>query len=135
MGSNYYEDENYYSSESSREKSRWFGNGAEQLELNGKVNPEMFNDLLHGKLPNGEAFRKGRKFEVGGKKYQVRAGLDLTFSAPKSVTLMALVEGDERLLDAHELAVERTLEIVQRSFAHTRLRLEGGKQVAVKSPN
>ena len=135
MGSNYYEDENYYSGESSREKSRWFGKGAEQLGLNGQVSPEVFNDLLHGKLPNGEVFRKARKVEVGGKKYRVRSGLDLTFSAPKSVTLLALVKGEERLLDAHEQAVERTLEIVQRSFAHTRLRLEGGKQVAVKSPN
>ncbi|MDE3010839.1 MAG: relaxase domain-containing protein [Pseudomonadota bacterium] len=39
-----------------------------------------------------------------------RAGLDLTFSAPKSVSIQALIAGDQRLVEAHDRAVARTLE-------------------------
>ncbi|WP_167875672.1 relaxase domain-containing protein, partial [Klebsiella pneumoniae] len=34
-----------------------------------------------------------------------RPGYDLTFSAPKSVSVMAMLGGDKRLIDAHNQAV------------------------------
>jgi conjugative relaxase-like TrwC/TraI family protein len=34
----------------------------------------------------------------------------MTFSAPKSVSVMAIVGGDERLVAAHETAVREALE-------------------------
>ena len=50
-----------------------------------------------------------------------RPGRDLTLSAPKSVSLAALVGGDDRILDAHDRAVKRTLQWVEREVAETRL--------------
>ncbi|STK05828.1 conjugal transfer nickase/helicase TraI [Escherichia coli] len=35
-----------------------------------------------------------------------RPGYDLTFSAPKSVSMMAMLGGDKRLIDAHNQAVD-----------------------------
>jgi conjugative relaxase-like TrwC/TraI family protein len=51
---------------------------------------------------------------------QRRAALDLTLSAPKSVSLQALVFGDTRLVTAHREAVEETLRHVETHFAQCR---------------
>ncbi|MGK7913152.1 MAG: MobF family relaxase, partial [Synechococcus sp.] len=45
-----------------------------------------------------------------------------TFSAPKSVSLLALAYGDGELEKAHRMAVERTLKVVEQRYAQTRVR-------------
>ena len=52
-------------------------------------------------------------------------GWDLTFSAPKSVSLAALVGGDERLVVAHDAAVRETLVWLQENALITRPRSDG----------
>ena len=49
-----------------------------------------------------------------------RAGWDATFSAPKSVSLTALVGGDERVRDAHRAAVATALDELER-YTHARI--------------
>jgi conjugative relaxase-like TrwC/TraI family protein len=49
-------------------------------------------------------------------------GWDMTLSAPKSVSVMALVAGDRRLLDAQRHAVDTTIAYVERNAAATRIR-------------
>src|SRR5215472_10844220 len=49
---------------------------------------------------------------------------DFTFSAPKSVSIMARVGGDERLVAAHPLAVAEALQELE-SCAATRVRQNG----------
>ena len=49
-------------------------------------------------------------------------GRDLTFSAPKSVSLVALVGGDARVVDAHDRAVTRVLDWFERNAAETRMK-------------
>ena len=49
---------------------------------------------------------------------------DLTFSAPKSVSVQALVDGDDRLLEAHRHAVAVALQEAER-YAGARVRLDG----------
>ena len=61
--------------------------------------------------------------------YKERAGLDCTFSAPKSVSILALVAGDKRLEEAHREAVLRTLAIIERDYAMTRATRQGEVQV------
>ncbi len=51
-----------------------------------------------------------------------RPGRDVTLSAPKSVSLMALVGGDGRIVAAHDRAVTRTLAWVERNAVETRVR-------------
>ncbi|MBD8108942.1 MobF family relaxase [Erwinia persicina] len=97
--------------------SQWLGEGAKQLGLEGPVDLEAFTDLLHGRLPNGVEL--GR--EVQGNHVH-RPGHDLTFSAPKSVSLLILAGGDRRLLEAHHEAVKETLAIIEQNVSarHTK---------------
>ncbi|NJO93177.1 MAG: relaxase domain-containing protein [Hydrococcus sp. RM1_1_31] len=132
QGESYYAKENYYSAEESVEQSEWIGQGAKKLGLKGQVTAKNFKKLLYGELPNGTRFRKRKKERAG---YKERAGLDCTFSAPKSVSIQALVYGDKRLEEiAHREAVRRTLEIVERNYATTRVMVEGKIQV-IKTHN
>lgn len=57
--SNYYTDkDNYYVIGSMDE--RWQGKGAEALGLDGKVDKQVFTDLLKGKLPDGSDLTRCR---------------------------------------------------------------------------
>lgn len=98
-------------------ESQWLGEGAKQLGLEGAVDLDAFTDLLHGRLPNGVEL--GR--EVQGNHVH-RPGHDLTFSAPKSVSLLILAGGDRRLLEAHHEAVKETLAIIEQNVSarHTK---------------
>ena len=71
-------------------------------------------------MPNGSETRLGRKGKDG--EIHHRPGRDLTFSAPKSVSLAALVGGDGRVIDAHDRAVERSLDWFERNAAETRMK-------------
>ena len=131
QGESYYAKENYYSTEESVKHSQWMGKGATKLGLKGKVKPKDFKKLLYGQLPNGTQFRR-RKNEREG--YKERAGLDCTFSAPKSVSILALVEGRKELEKAHQQAVLDTLEIIERDYATTRVS-KGGKSTVINTGN
>ncbi|STK43685.1 conjugal transfer nickase/helicase TraI [Escherichia coli] len=48
-----------------------------------------------------------------------RPGYDLTFSAPKSVSMMAMLGGDKRLIDAHNQAVDFAVRQVEALASHT----------------
>jgi conjugative relaxase-like TrwC/TraI family protein len=105
----YYASDNYYTKGDAQEASEWFGKGASALGLEGRVEPSLFEAVLAGKLPNGEQIAAGGN----GK----RCGFDLTFSAPKSLSLIALVGGDTRLIEAHRNAVKATLSFAEQRFA------------------
>jgi conjugative relaxase-like TrwC/TraI family protein len=113
--------DNYYTREEGIEQSEWVGRGADKLQLHGEVNPEKFTALLKGQLPNGEQVGTVIDGEI-----KHRAGWDLTFSAPKSVSVMALIGGDKRLVDAHRQAVKVALSEVERSCSEARVKT-GGK--------
>ena len=74
--------DNYYVLGSMGE--RWAGQGAEQLGLQGSVDKDVFTRLLEGRLPDGADLSR---IQDGSNKH--RPGYDLTFSAPKSVSMMA----------------------------------------------
>lgn len=112
----YYEADDYYVGDA-KAPSAWHGRGAARLALRGEVEPETFSAMLHGKLPDGTVLGTVRKGV-----HQHKAGWDLTFSAPKSVSVMALVAGDRRLLDAHDRAVRVALDYAERHAATTRIR-------------
>ncbi|HYD60593.1 MAG TPA: MobF family relaxase [Noviherbaspirillum sp.] len=104
--------DDYYAKEGHR--GIWQGKGAELLGLSGGVDREVFKSLLEGKLPNGEVARKRMpKLQKEGKKSKERLGIDFTFSAPKSVSIVALVNGDERLIRAHDEAVSAALAVLE----------------------
>ncbi|WP_367144464.1 MobF family relaxase [Pantoea stewartii] len=89
-------------------ESQWLGEGARELGLEGPVDLQTFTDVLHGKLPNGTELGK----EVQGAHVH-RPGHDLTFSAPKSISMLILAGGDKRLLEAHHEAVKEALGVIE----------------------
>ncbi|MCI4411237.1 MAG: relaxase domain-containing protein, partial [Thiotrichales bacterium] len=111
----YLTQDNYYL-ESGQASSQYVGKGAEALGLTDKaVTSEELTKLLTGELPDGQ--QVGR---VG----EHHPGWDATFSAPKSVSVQALVAGDERILTAHDAAVKIALEHYERHVV-TRARVDG----------
>jgi conjugative relaxase-like TrwC/TraI family protein len=51
---NYFAKDDYYVGEHASEVSGWGGRGAAELGLSGEVEKQVFEDLLKGKLPDGE---------------------------------------------------------------------------------
>ncbi|AUT04683.1 mobilization protein (plasmid) [Nostoc sp. CENA543] len=105
--------------------SRWSGKGAEILGLEGPVDDqETFFNIVNGLSPDGSEHLTQRKLESS----QRRAATDFTFSAPKSVSLQSLVGGDERLITAHQLAVQKTLELIEERYSYTRVTTDTGRE-------
>ena len=121
QGASYYERDGYYAKDDPehRDASAWAGKGAEELGLTGPVDPATFRAVLEGKVPDGSGTELGRRGKDG--EITHRPGRDLTFSAPKSVSIAALVGGDERVVEAHDRAVGATLAWVEKNAAETRM--------------
>jgi conjugative relaxase-like TrwC/TraI family protein len=118
QASSYYEADDYYS-EGGLSPSEWRGAGAEALGLSVEVDRDQFRELLDGKVAGEQlgTFRDGQ--------LEHRPGWDVTLSAPKSVSIMAEVAGDRRLIAAHGEAVRTAMAHVEKHMAATRIR-EGG---------
>ena len=107
----------------------WHGRGAELLGLNGTVTHEQFEAVREGLHPETGEFLRPRhsvdRIATDGEvESKARSLYDLTFSAPKSVSVQALVGGDDRLLEAHRHAVNVALQEAER-YAGARVRLDG----------
>ncbi|MFC3058384.1 MobF family relaxase [Paenirhodobacter populi] len=148
--SGYYQAEGYYiaGSPEALAAASWFGKAAEHLADIGwdtfreRVDNELFSDMLQGYAPGLERDAEGNWKEgqtlgrwVGGER-QHRPGIDLTFSASKSVSIMALVGGDERIVAAHDRAVKLAMAVAEERFVYTRREVNGeivpvhGKMIA-----
>ena len=121
QGASYYERDGYYAKDSPehRAASAWVGKGAGALGLEGPVDQDIFTAVLQGEVPDGSGKRLGRR--IGDGEIHHRPGRDLTFSAPKSVSLAALVGGDDRIVKAHDRAVGRALGWFEKNAAETRV--------------
>ncbi|NEQ54656.1 MAG: relaxase domain-containing protein, partial [Leptolyngbya sp. SIO3F4] len=123
QAAHYYSKEDYYSQEEGVSPSRWLGNGAKKLNLSGDVNTETFQQLLRGQTPEGQNLFS-RKVNIDKR----RAATDFTFSAPKSVSIAALVQQDERVVKAHHQAVAKALSVLEERYAQTRISTDTGRQ-------
>ena len=118
----YFAADNYYTRADADRSGAWFGKGADKLGLSGEVDPRMFEAVLKGFLPDGS--------RLGSDKREHRAGTDLTFSMPKSWSLLALVGGDKRILEAYSEAVKETLAWAEKNLAETRMEVKTKEKVA-----
>lgn len=118
QAASYYEADDYYA-EGGLAPSEWFGEAAQALGLSGEVDREQFAALLEGQVAGQQlgTTRDGR--------IEHRPGWDITLSAPKSVSIMAEVAGDKRLIAAHGAAVKVALAHVENHMAATRIRAGG----------
>src|ERR1700744_4794425 len=102
------EKQNYWSRDQ-QGYNEWQGKLAHEWGLQGVVSDEHFARLSEGQHPESAVqlvkHQPARTYENEyGKQItcaEHRAGWDATFSAPKSVSLTALVGGDDRVRDAH----------------------------------
>ena len=119
----YYTKEDYYSSEEEAHPTKWVGKGAAVLGLSGTVSQHEFSSLLSGEAPDGQSL-SGKVVNPEKR----RAATDFTFSAPKSVSIAALVQGDERVLEAHHQAVSKSLSVLEERYAQTRVSTAASRQ-------
>ena len=104
----------------------WFGEGAKRLHLSGTVKAEPLKNLLDGLSPDGKRALVGNARDP-----QRQSAWDLTFSAPKSVSVLwALAPEDIRLKieQAHHAAVVKSLAFVEGCAGYSR-RGSGGEEV------
>ncbi|MCX6976237.1 MAG: conjugative relaxase, partial [Verrucomicrobia bacterium] len=87
---------------------------------------EDFEKILNGEMPDGE-----KVGQVEGR----RLGVDLTFSMPKSASVMAYVACDTRVLTAHMNAVKATMGWVEKTFAEGRTYDQSRSGDAVRTGN
>ena len=112
----------------------WQGRMAERYGLAGAIDELHFARLSEGQNPlTGEQLvrhRNGQEYTTADgitvKPVEHRAGWDATFSAPKSVSLTALVGGDDRVREAHRQAVTTALTELER-YSQARI---GGNRAA-----
>ena len=108
--------ENYYT-EGDQIRGVWYGQLAARWSLAGEVREAQYHRLAEGQHPiTGEQLvrhqtaretRNARGETVTTMEH--RAGWDATFSAPKSVSITALVGGDECVREAHRESVHVAL--------------------------
>ncbi len=107
---------------------RWTGTAAMTLGLEGEVGAEQLHAVWAGQHPvTGEALARFPGREI--------AGYDLTFRAPKSVSLLALL-GDRdtarTVTAAHEAAVDAAFSYIERTAARSRTGKNGVHQVEIQ---
>lgn len=106
--------------------SSWEGKSAEILGIQGQVvDKERFKRYLNGEIAgtNVGTMRNGE--------YQHKAGFDLQFAPPKSVSVVALVGGDDRVVQAHNEAVKASIKLLEEkaTFIRKHTRDENGKDI------
>jgi conjugative relaxase-like TrwC/TraI family protein len=122
-------EQNYWKQDN-RALGEWHGKLADTFGLAGGVDQEHFARLADGQHPiTGEQLVQRRIVQqykgADGKAVapvEHRAGWDATFSAPKSVSLTALVGSDDRVRHAHRQAVNVALNELER---YTQARIGG----------
>ncbi len=102
------------------------------LGLRGEVTQEQFEAVREGLHPESGEFLRPRhsadRIDANGSEQSKGRSLyDLTFSAPKSVSIQALVGGDERLISAHDKAVREAITEAE-NYAAARVRLNGANE-------
>jgi conjugative relaxase-like TrwC/TraI family protein len=106
-----------YYSEGHTIAGEWFGKAAAALGLTGTAAQADFTAILRGVDP-----RTGIELVAKAQgRDERRAGWDATFSAPKSISIQALVAGDPRLIEAHREAVTAALDELE-AYAQARRR-------------
>lgn len=127
--------ENYYDKTGQEEyylqsEGRFSGRLAEKLGIDGQiVDRQTFKNLLEGKSPDGSQ----QMIQAGKNNGEHRAGWDLTFSAPKSVSILAVA--DERVTRAVEEAAAKTLSRIEEKFSITRVSDGAGGQQKINTGN
>jgi len=109
--------QNDYYAAGEHRPGEWIGTGAHRLKLHGIIEADSFNALCENRRPDsGEQLTPRQKAEG-----QRRVFYDFTCSAPKSVSILAVTVGDDRLVTAHQESARVAFGELER-FAAVRIR-------------
>jgi len=108
----------------------WMGSQAPGLGLVGEVTTEALEALLSGHHPMTGA-QLGRalvdRFDKHGNTIKAVAGYDATLSAPKSLSVLWGLTGDEGFAECHDVAVNKVVEMIEKYGSTTRIRSNNGR--------
>ena len=121
-----YAQENYYTEGESFTNSEWLGLAAEFQGLSGQIKKKDFHNAYSSLDPNGNPLRKQQQYKKSSRRYN-RPGTDVTLSAPKSVTVAALVHENQDIKDAHKAAVRATMKYVENNCIFYQTKQRGQK--------
>ncbi|MBN2434856.1 MAG: relaxase domain-containing protein [Spirochaetes bacterium] len=110
QGMKYFEADSYYVKKN--EQGHWFGKCIDELGLSDGIEREEFRRILDGFDLDGNALVRNTL------KGNRRAYVDFTFSCPKSVSILSY--SDEKIVQAHNEAVNKALSEIQSKYAITR---------------
>jgi len=114
-----------YYQEGQKVAGEWFGIGAQSLGLKGVIRENDFLALCENQNPqSGETLTQRTntvREEDGKTTANRRIFYDFTFSPPKSVSVMALLADDKRIIATHQRAIQIALKEFE-AFAATRVR-------------
>ncbi len=128
QGKQYYAASDYYEGGPDQLKGYWVGKLARHFGLRGEVQKEVFDRLVDNLDPtSGERLTQRNHGER-------RVLTDITFSAPKSVSLLWGVSQDQRLLDVVQQAATETFTDLEKD-ALTRVNHERGVLTTQKTGN
>lgn len=100
----------------------WHGKLCERLGMSGEVQKQDFERLCQNRKPADNSKLNPRD------SINRKVGYDLTFSCPKSVSLLYAIRGDERIREAFERSVEETMQELE---SEMRIQQGQGKQKAL----
>ena len=108
----------------------WAGSQAPGLGLSGEVTTEALEALLSGLHPT-TGMLLGRelvdRLDKHGNTIRAVAGYDATFSAPKSLSVLWGLTGDDAFAECHDAAVAATVAMIEKYASTTRIRSNGGR--------
>jgi conjugative relaxase-like TrwC/TraI family protein len=121
----YHSKDNYYSQGEGLQNSQWQGSFAAHQGLEGSIHKGLegsihkadWQQACNGNDPQGNELRR--------KQNNSRAGWDITLSAPKSASLKALIDQDDRVLEAHRKAVHFTVQYIEQNCIYAQIKDQG----------
>jgi conjugative relaxase-like TrwC/TraI family protein len=110
-----------YLSDKQEITGNWGGKGAELLGLRGEVDKAAFDNLCDNINPS--TGKQLTKKTITGR----RVGYDLTWSVPKSVSIVHALTGDDRILQAFRASIKDTMAEMEKDM-QTRVRKDGAQE-------
>ncbi|MEA5536867.1 MobF family relaxase [Crocosphaera sp. XPORK-15E] len=123
-----YAQENYYTQGDALSNAEWFGQAAKIQGLTEQIQEKHFHNAYQALDPEGNPLRKQQNYRKQSKR-QNRPGTDVTLSAPKSISVAALVMGNTPILEAHKSAVRATMDYVEKHCIFYQTKQQGQKKL------
>lgn len=121
-----YAQENYYTEDEGYTNAEWIGDAAKSQGLKGQIKEQDFQNAYSSLDPNGNPLRKQQQYRKSSRRYN-RPGTDVTLSAPKSVSVAALVHENQDILEAHQAAVRATMKYAEKNCIYYQTKQQGQK--------